>query len=66
MVNFIFLLIEFIDELIFGGTDAVWPLIRTDLHLNYIQIGPAMWLLLAGPIALLIGLPRMPYIARST
>jgi hypothetical protein len=66
VVNFIFLLIEFIDELIFGVTDAAWPLIRTDLHLNYIQIGLAMWLLLAGPIALLIGLPPMPYIARST
>ena len=42
MSNLIFLLIEFIDELIFGVTDAVWPLIRTDLHLNYIQIGLAL------------------------
>ena len=42
MVNIIFLLIEFIDELIFGVTDAAWPLIRTDLHLNYIQIGVAL------------------------
>jgi FSR family fosmidomycin resistance protein-like MFS transporter len=37
-----FLLIEFIDELIFGVTDAAWPLIRMDLHLNYIQIGLAL------------------------
>lgn len=41
-VNFIFLLIEFLDELIFGVTGAAWPLIRTDLHLNYIQIGLAL------------------------
>jgi FSR family fosmidomycin resistance protein-like MFS transporter len=38
----IFLIIEFIDELVFGVTDAAWPLIRTDLGLNYIQIGLAM------------------------
>ncbi len=42
MANLIFLLIEFIDELIFGVTEAAWPLIRTDLHLNYIQIGLAL------------------------
>jgi MFS transporter, FSR family, fosmidomycin resistance protein len=42
VANLIFLLIEFIDELIFGVTDAAWPLIRTDLHLNYIQIGVAL------------------------
>jgi FSR family fosmidomycin resistance protein-like MFS transporter len=41
-VNIIFLIIEFIDELVFGVTDAAWPLIRTDLHLNYIQIGLAL------------------------
>jgi len=40
--NFIFLLIEFVDELVFGVTDAAWPLIRTDLHLNYVQIGLAL------------------------
>jgi FSR family fosmidomycin resistance protein-like MFS transporter len=40
--NIIFLLIEFVDELVFGVTDAAWPLIRTDLHLNYIQIGLAL------------------------
>ncbi len=42
MGNIIFLLIEFVDELIFGVTNAAWPLIRTDLHLNYIQIGFAL------------------------
>jgi FSR family fosmidomycin resistance protein-like MFS transporter len=42
VVNLTFLFIEFIDELIFGVTDAAWPLIRTDLHLNYIQIGLAL------------------------
>jgi FSR family fosmidomycin resistance protein-like MFS transporter len=38
----IFLLIEFVDELIFGVTEAAWPLIRTELQLNYIQIGLAL------------------------
>ena len=38
----IFLIIEFIDELVFGVTDAAWPLIRTDLGLNYVQIGLAL------------------------
>jgi hypothetical protein len=42
MPNILLLLIEFLDELIFGVTDAAWPLIRTDLHLNYIQIGLAL------------------------
>jgi MFS transporter, FSR family, fosmidomycin resistance protein len=35
----IFLLIEFIDELVFGLQEAAWPLIRTDLQLSYLQIG---------------------------
>jgi len=39
MPIFIFLLIEFLGELIFCVTGAAWPLIRIDLHLNYIQIG---------------------------
>jgi FSR family fosmidomycin resistance protein-like MFS transporter len=38
-VHFVFLLIEFLDELVFGLTDAAWPLIRSDLALNYLQIG---------------------------
>ncbi|HEY3311189.1 MAG TPA: MFS transporter [Anaerolineales bacterium] len=42
MTSFIFLLIEFIDELVFGFTDSAWPLIRQDLGLNYVQIGLAL------------------------
>ncbi len=38
-MNSIFFLIEFLDELIFGVTDAAWPFIKADLHLNYTQIG---------------------------
>lgn len=41
-MNFIYLLIEFLDELIYGVSEAAWPLIRNDLHLNYIQIGIAL------------------------
>ena len=70
----IYLIIEFIDELVFGVGEAAWPLIHTDLQLNYVQIGltaqayglqTAMWLLLAGPIALLVGLPRKKITATS-
>ena len=39
MLNIPFLLIEFLDELVFGVTEAAWPLIRTDLGMSYIQIG---------------------------
>ncbi len=42
MGSYVFLFIEFLDELVFGVTDAAWPLIRTDLHLNYVQIGLAL------------------------
>jgi len=42
MIHLLYLLIEFIDELVFGVTDATWPLIRTDLGLTYTQIGLAM------------------------
>jgi len=38
----IYLIIEFIDELVFGVGEAAWPLIRSDLHLNYAQIGLAL------------------------
>jgi MFS transporter, FSR family, fosmidomycin resistance protein len=34
-----YLLIEFLDELVFGLGETAWPLIRTDLHLTYTQIG---------------------------
>lgn len=33
------LLIEFLDELVFGVREAAWPLIRDDLHLTYTQVG---------------------------
>ncbi|MBN2303620.1 MAG: MFS transporter [Anaerolineae bacterium] len=36
------LLIEFLDELTFGASEAAWPLIRTDLGLTYAQIGVLM------------------------
>ena len=38
-MNFIYLLIEFLDELVFGLGQTAWPLIRADLHLSYTQIG---------------------------
>jgi FSR family fosmidomycin resistance protein-like MFS transporter len=41
------LLIEFLDEFVFGVREAVWPLIRDDLHLDYTQVG------------LLLGLPNL-------
>jgi hypothetical protein len=50
---FIFLVIEFLDEFVFGARESAWPLIRADPGLTYAQVG-----LLLGPVALLIGLPR--------
>ena len=50
---FILLVIEFLDEFVFGAREAAWPLIRDDLGLTYAQIG-----LLLGPAALLVGLQR--------
>ena len=41
----IYLLIEFLDELVFGVGEVAWPLIRDDLRLTYTQIG----LLLSAP-----------------
>ena len=35
----IFLIIEFLDEFVFGMREAAWPLIRDDLGLTYLQIG---------------------------
>ncbi len=35
----VLLLIEFLDELVFGVGEAAWPLIRADLGLSYLQIG---------------------------
>ncbi len=36
---FTLLAIEFLDEFVFGAREAAWPVIRTDLHLTYEQIG---------------------------
>jgi len=33
------LLIEFLDEFVFGAREAAWPVIKHDLNLTYIQIG---------------------------
>lgn len=33
------LLIEFVDELLFGVREAAWPLMRDDLRLSYLQVG---------------------------
>lgn len=38
-MNFIYLLIEFLDELVYGVSESAWPLIRSDLNLTYSQIG---------------------------
>jgi FSR family fosmidomycin resistance protein-like MFS transporter len=51
-MNYIYLLIEFLDELVFGVGETAWPLIRSDLHLNYTQIG--LLLSLPGIIAAFI------------
>ncbi|MFM8425721.1 MAG: MFS transporter, partial [Chloroflexota bacterium] len=51
-MNFIYLLIEFLDELVFGVGETAWPLIRDDLNLSYTQIG--LLLSLPGIIAAFI------------
>ena len=33
------LLIEFLDEFVFGAREAAWPIIRSELNLTYIQVG---------------------------
>lgn len=38
-ISMIYLLIEFLDELVFGVGEIAWPLIRDDLNLTYTQIG---------------------------
>jgi len=48
----IYLLIEFMDELVFGVGETAWPLFRNDLHLTYTQIG--LLLSLPGIIAAFI------------
>ncbi|MCC7354430.1 MAG: MFS transporter [Anaerolineae bacterium] len=44
---FALLLIEFLDEFVFGAREAAWPLIRDDLGLGYAQVG------------ILLGLPNV-------
>lgn len=39
MTNLPYLLIEFMDELVYGVSEAAWPFIQTSLHLNYTRIG---------------------------
>jgi len=51
-LNFLYLLIEFLDELVFGVGSAATPLIRDDLILSYTQIG--LLLSLPGLIANII------------
>jgi FSR family fosmidomycin resistance protein-like MFS transporter len=46
-LTIVLLLIEFLDEFVYGAREAAWPLIRTDLGLSYAQIG------------LLLGLPNV-------
>jgi FSR family fosmidomycin resistance protein-like MFS transporter len=46
-LTIVLLLIEFLDEFVFGAREAAWPLIRTDLGLSYAQVG------------LLLGLPNV-------
>jgi FSR family fosmidomycin resistance protein-like MFS transporter len=48
----IYLLIEFVDELVFGVGETAWPLFRDDLYLTYTQIG--LLLSLPGIIAAFI------------
>lgn len=57
---FIFLLIEFLDEFVFGAREAAWPLIRADLGLSYAQIGlllgvPAVFSNLVEPLLAILG-----------
>ncbi|HEX7174802.1 MAG TPA: MFS transporter [Pyrinomonadaceae bacterium] len=36
------LLVEFLDEFVYGAREAAWPLVRDDLRLSYAQIGLAL------------------------
>ncbi len=54
------LLIEFVDELVFGGRETALPLIRDDLRLSYVEIGllltvPAMIANLVEPLIGVLG-----------
>lgn len=59
-VVFTFLVIEFLDELVYGVQETAWPLIRDDLGLNYVQIGlalsiPSLVSLLVEPVLGILG-----------
>lgn len=66
----IYFLIEFLDELVYGVSEAVIAVgnvtgffgkllpFGIGLTAQAFGLGTAMWFLLAGPIALAIGLPR--------
>ena len=41
-MTYIYLLIEFLDELVYGVSEAAWPFMRADLNLDYVQIGLAL------------------------
>src|SRR4030095_15088020 len=51
-MNFLYLVIEFVDELVFGVGEVALPLMRDGLHLTYTQIG--LLLSLPGIIAAFI------------
>ncbi|HSK88843.1 MAG TPA: MFS transporter [Anaerolineales bacterium] len=51
-MNILYLLIEFLDELVFGVGETVWPFLRDDFQLTYTQIG--LLLSLPGIIAAFI------------
>jgi FSR family fosmidomycin resistance protein-like MFS transporter len=58
LVSLTLLLIEFLDELVFGAREAAWPLIRHDLRLQYVQIGLVLSLpgIVSVPIEPLLGI----------
>jgi FSR family fosmidomycin resistance protein-like MFS transporter len=39
LINFPFLLIEFLDELVYGVSQAAWPFIQESLDLSYTRVG---------------------------
>jgi len=56
----VLLLIELLDELVFGAFEAAWPLIRDDLALSYAQIGlllsvPSLAANLIEPVLAILG-----------
>ncbi len=58
VLTWTFLLVEFLDEFVYGAREAAWPLVRTDLNLSYIQIGVLIGLpgVVSGLIEPIIGI----------